>query len=592
MPHRWLRALVIVLCCSTPALAEEPVAKTLPGKLSFDLHGYYRTRFVSMANVPVARLDGSGKLASEPHVGRDDASDANYFTSRLRLEPSLFWGEEGASPKVALHSQVDVLDTVVWGDNSRRASVPLFANNPSTTAFDGTERPPVLLRRLWLELAIPVGMVRVGRQASHGGLGLLFNDGNGFRNDFGDADEGTTFDRVMFATRPLTIINAIRKGDRSETPLVFILGYDRLVQDPLGFGSDPANTDTRHAAGPYGFLTTPTCGNAEAPAGTTPTPKCNNSVGAWMTGLIWRDDKLKLRQDTDELLVGAIYSNRSQEFNDSRLHIIDGFWRLKLGLTKTGPSILTEGEVAMIKGSTSGLKLLPGGVFDEETGLAENALEGDILNYAGRVGLTTRTWDGLVELGHSSGDEQLIGGDGRFKMYPMSSDYKMGLLLYPVALHARSFNTNAGRASDALHGGGGVFNSTYLNAKARYRIHKESYQVELIGQGVLAWADTLNGGRVLGFTADYYAPRNAADPWANNECAAFDSACALGWEADLAVRLKWLPSEVPGTGPNDRYMLHWSNEFGVMQAGSALAPRLAEGAGTLWTVQSRIAFLW
>lgn len=613
--------VLLALCAAAPAFAEDdprentaieetaaapiaaveapspvvPAASALTDRMTFDLNGYYRTRFVGLANVPVGRVDRQGFLASEPHVGRDDASGGSFFYSRLRLEPSLRFGGDpatGKPPRAAIYSQIDLLDTVLWGDNARRAAVPLFAGNPSQTGIDGLERPDLLLRRLWLELALPVGMLRVGRQGSHGGMGILFNDGNGFRNDFGDADHGTTFDRILFATRPLTIFNAITRGDRRETPLIWIVGYDRLVQDTLGFGSNPSSPETRLDRGPYGWLTRPTCGDANDPGGSTQTRKCDNAVGQFVTGLIWRDEALNLKQSTDELMVGAIYVNRGQGFTDSGLHIFDVFWRFQMGFAATGPALLTEGEVATIRGSTNGIKLLPGGFFDEDTGLSDTALRGDILNYAARVGLTTREWDGLVEIGHSSGDEQLI-GDPTFRMYPMHSDYKMGLLMYPVAAAARSYNTNAGRASDALHGGGGVFNSTYLNAKGRYRIHGQTSQVEVIGQGIFGWADTLNGGRVLGFTADYYAPRDPANPWANNQCRAFEPACAIGMEFDLAVRFKWLPTtNLQGAGRYDQYRLHWSNEFGVMRAGRALAPRLAEGASTLWTAQSRIAFLW
>ena len=565
------------------------------GQLSFDLHGYLRTRYVRMANVPVARLDDTGTLASAAHTGHDDASDAHYLTSRLRLEPTLRLGGDpatGVLPKVALHAQIDLLDNVVWGDNARQASVPLFAENPSQTGINGDERPALLMRRLWLEVTLPVGLLRIGRQGSHGGLGLLFNDGNGFRNDFGDATGGSTFDRVVFATRPLTIFNAIRHGDKRETPLILLVGHDWLAEDTLGFGSNPAPTSTRTAAGPFGLLTTPTCGDAAAPDGTTPTRKCDNDVSQWLTALVWKDSALNLRQATDELLLGLVYVSRGQDFNRSRMHIIDGFWRFRMGLSAEGPSLLTEGEVAMIRGSTNGLKVLPGGLFHEDTGLADNAIHGDILNYAARLGLTSRSWDGLFEFGYSSGDEQLIGGDRAFKMFPMHSDYKMGLLMYPVVLWARSSNTAAARASDALQSGGGVFNSSYINAKARYRVIRDSYQIELIGQGLLGWADTLNGGQVLGFVADYFAPRDPANPWANNTCSAFDPACALGWEVDVALKLKWLPADLPGAAANERYMLQWSNEFGVMSAGKALAPRLAIGADTLWTVQSRIAFVW
>ncbi len=576
------------------AEAGTATAGEIGGELELDFHGYYRTRYVSMFNVPVARLDSNGYLASDLHTGRDDASDAGFFTSRLRLEPSLRWGGDastGEAPIVALHSQFDVLDTVIWGDNARQAEVPLFAGNPSITGIDGHERPPVFLRRLWMELSVPIGQLRIGRQPSHGGLGILFNDGNYFRNDFGDADGGMTLDRVMFATRPLTIINAITRDDPSETPLIALVGRDRLVEDPLGFGSDPASVDTRQATGPFGWVATPTCGDALDPSGTAPTEKCANDVSQWVTGLIWNDPGLRLRQDTDHLMLGAFYVSRDQAYSNSRLHIVDGFWRFQMGLSETGPSLLTEGEVSVIQGNTNAIKLLPGGLFDEETGLAENTLEGDILNYVARVGLTTPAVDGILEYGHSSGDEQLI-GDSQFRMYPMHPDYRVGLLLYPVALYSRSYNTPAGRTSNAMHSGGGVFNSTYVNAKTRYRLPRDTYQIELIAQGIMAWADNLNGGRALGIVSDYFAPRDPEDPFADNSCRPFDPDCALGWEIDLAVRLKWLPGDVPGTGPHDRYMLHWSNEFGVMRAGKALAPRLAEGAATLWTAQSRIAFMW
>ncbi len=566
------------------------------GRLHLDVHGYFRTRYVNIARVPVGRLDSTGTLASEAHTGRDDASNAHFLHSRLRLEPSLRWGGDpaaGVPPRVSLHAQIDMLDNVVWGDNARQASVPLFAENPSATGLAGDERPSLFLRRLWLEIALPVGLLRVGRQASHGGLGLLFNDGNGFRNDFGDATGGSTFDRVVFATRPLTVYRALKNGDRRETPLIFLVGHDWLVEDGLGFGSDPAKTSTRQNGGPYGFLTTPTCGDALDPTGQKPTRKCDDDVSQWLTALVWKDTALRLRKETDELQLGLVYVSRGQDFNQSRMHIIDGFWRFQAGLSRSGPSLLTEGEVVAIRGSTRGIKLLPGGLFDNKTGQSDNALEGDILNFAARLGLTTPSWDGLVEYGSSSGDEQLIGGDRRFKMFPVNADYKMGLLMYPVALWARSVNTAAGRASDALNSGGGVFNSSYLNPKVRYRFTRESSQFELIGQGLLGWANTLNGGEVLGFVADYYAPRNAAAPWANNRCKAFDSDCAIGWEVDVAARVKWLPStDLPNAGPNDRYLLQWSNEVGVMKAGKALAPRLAAGADTLWTIQSRIAFLW
>ena len=563
--------------------------------LFFDLHGYFRARYVKADNIPVGRVDENGTLLSATHTGRDDASDMHLVFSRLRLDPTLRWGgnpAKGKVPVVALSAQIDLLDNVIWGDNARVGSVPLFAENPSATNLYGRESSPFLVRRLWLDLQVPVGLMKIGRQASQGGLGLLFNDGNGFRNDFGDAQGGSTFDRVAFATRPLTIYNALTNGSRKATPLIVVVGHDWLVEDSLGFGSNPAATSTRLNPGPFGFSTTPTCGGEQDPSGSDPTKKCDNDVGQWLYALIWKDPDLHLTQKSDELLLGLVYVNRTQAFNKSDMDILDGFWRFRMGIGASGPSLYTEGEFTMIKGRTFGLKLLPGGSFSDTTGLADNHLDGDVFNFVGRLGLTAKSWDGIVEFGYSSGDEQLIGGDQVFKMFPVNDDYKMGLLMYPMVLWARSVNTLAGRASGALNSGGGIFNSTYLNPKVRYRINGVGNQIELIGQGVFAWADTLNGGKVLGFTADYFSPRDTADPFANNTCSPFDSDCALGWEVDLAVKIKWLRRDLGQTDPRDNYMIRWSNEFGIMGAGKALKDRLAAGADTIWTYQSRIAFVW
>ena len=56
-----------------------------------------------------------------------------------------------------------------------------------------------------MEFKLPVGVMRVGRQESHWGMGLLANHGNGFDDLFGDNHWGATFDRIMFATQPLAI---------------------------------------------------------------------------------------------------------------------------------------------------------------------------------------------------------------------------------------------------------------------------------------------------------------------------------------------------------------------------------------------------
>ena len=68
---------------------------------------------------------------------------------------------------------------------------------------------------------MPVGLVKIGRQESHWGMGLLANHGNGFDDTFGENHAGATYDRVVFATKPLAIIGAAAGKDKlADIPLI------------------------------------------------------------------------------------------------------------------------------------------------------------------------------------------------------------------------------------------------------------------------------------------------------------------------------------------------------------------------------------
>ena len=54
------------------------------------------------------------------------------------------------------------------------------------TGIDGQETADFKLNRAWVEITLPVGVVRAGRQPSHWGMGLLANHGDGFDDMFGD----------------------------------------------------------------------------------------------------------------------------------------------------------------------------------------------------------------------------------------------------------------------------------------------------------------------------------------------------------------------------------------------------------------------
>ena len=67
---------------------------------------------------------------------------------------------------------------------------------------------------------------------SQWGPGLLTHAGNGLA-EWGEFYRGETFDRILFATRPITLARGISKGDTRQTPLIYAFLYDRLSQDPV-----------------------------------------------------------------------------------------------------------------------------------------------------------------------------------------------------------------------------------------------------------------------------------------------------------------------------------------------------------------------
>ncbi|CAN5921333.1 hypothetical protein BH11MYX4_BH11MYX4_29920 [soil metagenome] len=182
---------------------------------------------------------------------------------RLRLDGAIDWEE-----KIRVTTSVDVLDGVLWCDNGSLGSDPepttganISTSNPNISTACIRVRPgepttiagsyhyglcsaePVVIRRLYGDIATPIGLLRVGRQAVTEGASIAVNDGDGLKNRFGFARRGNSVDRILFATKPLEGFKPVAERDRSETKGLFlILAYDRLVtDDPMRFKDDLHN---------------------------------------------------------------------------------------------------------------------------------------------------------------------------------------------------------------------------------------------------------------------------------------------------------------------------------------------------------------
>ena len=243
---------------TTPALPP-PKGRRKRWKL-FELDGYYRMRTDWMKNFHLGFRDDP-KLGGAPFPqalscnGVQGAPCDNSLSSanmRLRLEPT-FNLDEGTS----VHVQADVYDNLVLG--STPVGMDLATNNYSDTklpplgAFNTYMAPPVRgvnsdrdaisVKRVWGEVAIPLGILKFGRQPNHWGMGIYSNGGgadpiNG-TYDY-DADYGDSVDRVSFsAAIPGTPLRAMVAADWDLTRLT----SNQIASTNVGHEGHPFNLD-------------------------------------------------------------------------------------------------------------------------------------------------------------------------------------------------------------------------------------------------------------------------------------------------------------------------------------------------------------
>jgi len=509
--------------------------------IQFKMHGFYRARYNWIGNTPLP-----------PVAGQFPTGQANYGYMRLRIDPEITYGPNPDLPIARLRFTVDGFDNVVFGDNARVFSTPLFAVDQSATTVDGFDLKETLrLERAWIEFLVPIGQIRVGRMESQWGVGLLTHAGNGLA-DWGDFLRGETFDRILFATRPITLGRAIATGDSRQTPLIYAFVYDRLTQDPVvdstisvanGAATDPqfrpfySTFDTRYTA-PFAYLT-----------------NLDRRASEIVNVLAWFDEDSGTSED-DELFAGLYVVYRWQRSTESRIIIPDVALRLQHTIGDKGRALTLEGEYFTILGH-SGALAFTGGCPPAPC----NRGTAHIHNVLGRIGLKDPgQWDFRVEGGFASGDDNLL-FNSDLTTRGFNTNVKVGLLMYQVALYSLTWNRLATFSAQELGGNGSVFNSKYLYPQFRFEIISglEAHATFLVG-----WAHKLDS---LLYSVS------------ESNCG-FKAACFLGWEADVALRARIGQDIV------------WTDlEVGVMQPGDALT-NAGMSDRFLWTVQLRAAMVY
>ena len=519
--------------------------------LKFKFHGYYRARYNWIGNAPMPKGSVPGAQSAFP------SKNASYGYMRLRLDPEVTYGPNPDLPIARLRFTIDGLDNVVFGDNARVFSSNLFSVDQSKTTVDGFDLTESLkLERAWIEFLVPIGQVRVGRMESHWGMGTLTHAGNGLA-EWGDFLRGETFDRILFATRPITLARGISKGDTRSTPLIYAFLYDRLTQDPVldstipspPVASDPNfepffTTFDERSTFPLAYLT-----------------NLDRRVNEIANVLAWSDEDFG-RGATDELFAGTYVVYRWQQSTESRIIIPDVAWRLKVTLKKNrNLAITSEGEYYTILGHSGALAFTGG--CPPEPCTRGNA---NIHNLLARIGVMDEgNWATQLEGGWARGDADTLSfteSPANLTTRGFNENVKVGLLMYQVALKALSYNALTPLGANALGANGSVYNSKYLMPSFRFTVVPG---LEVHTQFLVGWVDKL-------------------DPLiyqASNSACGFSAECFMGWEADLALRAKM--------GAKD---IIWVDlETGMMQPKQAFTNAGFNDAW-LWTVQLRAAMIF
>lgn len=497
-----------------PARPVPPVANAMGpvriGEMEFFLGGYYQTRFKSFFSF----FDDSGAVT--------DTRNPSVLLHRLKLEPTFRIGDAAS-----LSLDLDGFRGVLWGDNAGLVSTPLFASNPSNTLVSGAEVDSIALRRAWMEFKVPVGLVRIGRMPNHWGMGILANDGNGFDDLFGDNEGGTTFDRALFATRPLAIVQKLLGQEDSNFPLIVAVAYDHLVDDPLTtyYGDCRAGLQASDA----GFRAR--C-DADGDGVTDDLPPTDESrtaasrddrfwadsrddVYEWVYVILYRGKDIELFGEKGDLTAGSYVANRLQGETDSGVWIADAYAKADF----FGAHL--EFEYVRIAGNTRALVIPNPDVADDPY-----LREADITGAVGRAGYDIGPLGIWLESGLASGDGNVF--DRRFTGRALHPDFNVGLLLYDEIL-ARVSSYNS--LSQALGSQGGVYNSRYLYPNLRWRFHDDW---QMVAAFLMAWPDAADGDSIRCSAED--ASERCKEFVARASPDEVATASHLGWEADLAIK--------------------------------------------------------
>jgi hypothetical protein len=519
-----------------------PTAPAEPGVLRLQIHGEYQLRYENLRSFP---LDPTLTTVSEhPGAIADSLGQNNFVYHWLRVTPRF-----QISDKVEFVGQIDVLTGMLFGDLAHDDG----ADQTPRDSYNGFSN--VQPRWLYVQWNSPIGIVRVGQQPSHWGMGILANDGD-HPSLFGDYRYGDISERVLFATKPF--------GKKSDFTVA--AAGDLVYRD-----SEADITQQNYAM--QGILI------AEIERGF-------NQVGLY--GVYrhqWRDQ-------TSEPLYPYLET--------INVGIIDAAGHFAVPMKGTEAVLFGAGEGAVILGSTNEERTLdvPLTLIRSYGGAASVGVV-----HVGHCDCTQETDDGTsvapprrgqddarlfgdlvgqVEVGYASGDANPLDDvEHRFTFNP---NHKVGLLLFDEVMRFQTARAavalgdpllqNGNRptpGSNLLASNGGVFGAEYINPTVVVRPRR--------------WLDLKGGVVIAAASSDVVDPYRLATQGSYvNYLGGSAQSRSLGVELDggFEVRIPIGHAVTIAVGL----------ESGVLFPGAALANAMGETMRPPWMTVGRLGFFF
>jgi hypothetical protein len=496
-----------------------------PDAYRFLFHGELQIRYQVERSFPL--VASASAAARAPGLVEQSIGQNQFLSHWLRLSPRLQLRDT-----VELVAQLDLLTGVIAGDLARDTG----ADQTPRNAYNGFSN--VQPRWLYAQWRLPFGMVRIGQQPNHWGMGVLYNDGE-HPLLFGDYRYGAISERILFATKPGgkdSDFNLSVAGD-----LVFRDNIARLTRGQQAYQGVLA-AYYEHDRDKLGVFTT------------------------------FRHQENDRTSATPLFTYSDVLDTVSIDLHGKIARAVPG---------ESNALVFAEAEAAYVLGSTN---------FVRTTAQALGDTKAPVRAYGGAatVGVVHRTSSGedafgdivgQVEVGYASGDADPY--DGTYRRFTFDPNHRIGLMLFDEVMRFQTARAATAATDplvarqtpgvDLIPSNGGVFGAQYINPTAIYRPRR--------------WLDLKGGMVVAQATSDIVDPyRLAVSGSYVNYRGGDPKKKDLGVELDAGVEAR-VPLEYGMTA-------QIGAQGGVLFPGGALADASGARLHTPWLFVGRFGVLF